>query len=135
MSRALRGQRACAVILAGSRTEDPSQIGHLRAELAAFEAAGGRVALISQNRLPVDTVLTENRASARNLAQELVTLGYRRFAVLAGPPQLLTAKDRVAGLRDGLARAGIALTPANVVLGNSPETAGTPRCPRFWTVA
>lgn len=120
----LRGQRACAVILAGSRTEDAVQIGRLGAELATFQAAGGRVALISQNRLPVNTVLVENRASARNLATELVALGYQRFAVLAGPLRLLTAKDRAAGFREGLARAGIAVSPANVIPGEFTRDGG-----------
>ena len=121
---ALRGQRACAVILAGSRTQDAAQIRRLGAELATFEAAGGRVAMISQNRLPVDTVLVENRAGARNLATQLVALGYRRFAVLAGPQRLLTAKDRTAGFREGLARGGIALNPADVVLGEFTRDGG-----------
>ncbi len=120
----LRGQRAWAVILVGSRTEDPIQIARLGAELASFEAGGGRVALISQNRLPVDTVLTENRAGARSLATELLTLGYRRFAVLAGPPRLLTAKDRAAGFREGLAPAGITLSPADVISGEFTRDGG-----------
>ena len=120
----LRGQRACAVILAGSRTDDSTQIGRLGAELAAFEDAGGRVALISQNRLPVDTVMVENRAGARTLATELVALGYRRFAVLAGPRRLLTAKDRAAGFREGLARAGTVLDPADIVPGEFTRDGG-----------
>ncbi len=120
----LRGQRACAVILAGSRTDDAGQIGRLGAELATFEGAGGRVALISQNRLPVDTVMVENRAGARNLATELVALGHRRFAVLAGPRQLLTAKDRAAGFRAGLAHAGIALSRADVMTGEFTRDGG-----------
>lgn len=112
---ALRGQRARAVILAGSRTDDSTHLQRLRAELATFEGAGGRVALISQNRLPVDTVLVENRAGARNLATELVGLGYRRFAVLAGPRWLLTARDRSSGFREGLARSGVAVSPADII--------------------
>ncbi|MDQ3485399.1 MAG: LacI family transcriptional regulator [Actinomycetota bacterium] len=120
----LRGQRARAVILAGSRMEGAVEIDRLGAELTTFEAAGGRVALISQRGLPVNTVLVENRAGARHLATELVALGYRRFAVLAGPLPLLTAKDRASGFREGLARAGIALSPADVVAGDFTRDGG-----------
>ncbi|MDQ3627219.1 MAG: LacI family transcriptional regulator [Actinomycetota bacterium] len=120
----LRGQRAGAVVLAGSRTDDAAQNGRLGVELAAFEATGGRVVLISQNRLPVDTVMIENRAGARKLATELAGLGYERFAVLAGPQRLLTAKDRAAGFREGLGRAGIALAPDDVVAGEFTRDGG-----------
>lgn len=102
----LRSQRARALILAGSRVDDPALHERLAAEVAAFEAAGGRVAAISQKRLPVDTVLVENRAGARALAEDLVGEGHHRFAVLAGPRALFTARDRVAGFCDGLVRAG-----------------------------
>ncbi len=121
---ALRGQRARAVILAGSRTDDSVHIDRLGAELATFERGGGRVTLISQNRLPVDTVLVENRAGARNLATDLVGLGHRRFAVLAGPRGLLTAKDRAAGFREGLTRAGVATSRADVIHGDFTRDGG-----------
>jgi len=120
----LRGQRARAVVLAGSRTDDAAQNRRLGVELAGFEAAGGRVVLISQNRLPVDTVMIENRSGARNLAAKLTALGYERFAVLAGPRRLLTAKDRAAGFRAGLARAGVALFPADVIPGEFTRDGG-----------
>ncbi|KJK11443.1 LacI family transcriptional regulator [Terrabacter sp. 28] len=109
----LRGQRSRAVILAGSRVDDPELLSRLREECAAFERAGGRVVVISQQKLPLDTVVVENRSGARALAQRLASLGYQRFAILGGPTRLLTARDRVQGIRDGLAAAGL---PAPVVL-------------------
>lgn len=113
----LRGQRACAVILAGSRVDDRGLLDRLGRELRAFEASGGRVAMISQSRLPVDTVQMENRAGARLLAGHLAELGHRDFAVLAGPRWLLTAKDRLGGFRDGLSRRDIRLDPDQVFYG------------------
>jgi len=104
---ALRGQRGQAVILAGSRVDDPALNDALAREIAAFEAGGGRVAVISQQRLPVDTVVIENRGGARALAAELAGRGYRRFGVLAGPRALVTSRDRLEGFRDGLAKAGV----------------------------
>ncbi|MEO6997049.1 MAG: LacI family DNA-binding transcriptional regulator [Terracoccus sp.] len=102
--RALRAQRGRATIIVGSRrTErDPS----LTTEIRAFEAAGGRVVAISQARLPVDTLVIENRAGASALARELTTLGYTRFGVLAGPADLVTARDRHAGFEQGVVDAG-----------------------------
>lgn len=111
----LRGQRACAVILTGSRVEDKASQERLQQELTAFEGAGGRVALVSQRRLTFDTVQLENRAGARELAQHLVQLGHRHFLALAGPREVLTSKDRLQGFRDGLARHAVAL-PADRIL-------------------
>ncbi|WP_410652466.1 LacI family DNA-binding transcriptional regulator [Amycolatopsis sp. cmx-4-54] len=111
----LRGQRARAVILAGSRNEDSSLQRNLTKELKAFEAADGQVVVIGQRRLPFDTVMLENRAGAADLAENLAALGHRDFLVLAGPPGLLTSRDRVLGFRDGLARHGIPLSENHVL--------------------
>ncbi|GAB2743398.1 LacI family DNA-binding transcriptional regulator [Salinifilum aidingensis] len=121
---ALRHQRARGVILVGSRTTESEPEEALRTEIDAFDAAGGRVVAVSQNRLSCDTVVLENRAGARELATRLTELGYRRFAVLAGPQNLLTARDRLAGFRDGLRRAGIGLSAADVVHGEFTRDGG-----------
>ena len=106
----LRAHRARAVVLAGSRSTNRKASAQLAAEIEAFTAQGGRVACVSQARLPVDTVVSGNRAGARALARELTALGHRKFAVLAGPPNLVVVRDRLAGFRAGLADAGITLT-------------------------
>ena len=121
---AFRRQRARAVVLVGSRTTDRAAQAEVAAEITRFEATGGRVAAISQRRLPVDTVVVENRAGAQALAAGLVELGYRRFAVLRGPDELLTAADRLAGFRVGLARSGVELDPACVVPGEFTRDGG-----------
>ncbi|MCK9899629.1 LacI family transcriptional regulator [Frankia sp. Cpl3] len=113
----LRGQRGRAMILVGSRTRDRDATELLRQEIGTFTEAGGHVVAVSQRSFPVDTIVVENRAGARLLGHELTTLGYERFAVLAGPPELLTARDRLQGFRDGIARAGGGLLPAAVVTG------------------
>jgi LacI family transcriptional regulator len=113
----LRAQRARAVILAGSRIADKEQTERLAKEVAAFRRTGGRIACVSQHRLPTDTVLPENRAGARELAVRLAELGHRRFAVLAGPRALLTARDRLAGFRAGLAEKGVELAPEATIEG------------------
>jgi LacI family transcriptional regulator len=102
----LRAQRARAIVLVGSRTTDREVTGRLAAELAAFQASGGRVACVGQARLGVLTVEPDNRTGARRLARTLAGLGHRRFAVLSGPGDLLTARDRLDGFRQGLAGSG-----------------------------
>jgi LacI family transcriptional regulator len=114
---ALRRQRARAVILVGSRVRDRALNADLARELTAYRATGGRVSVISQPRLDADTIAIENRAGAQALATELCGLGYRRFAVFAGPRDLLTAADRLAGFKAGLAQAGIELPRSHVVHG------------------
>ena len=113
----MRAQRALAVILIGSRTDDTAAREALRAEIAAFTRSGGRAVAIGQDLLGVDTVLPENAAGADALARAMVALGHRRFAVLAGPRGLLTARDRLDGFRAGLAAWNVPLDPAQVVYG------------------
>ncbi|MDQ1657717.1 MAG: LacI family transcriptional regulator [Cryptosporangiaceae bacterium] len=114
---ALHGQRARAVILVGSRVRDPEVNAELDRELAAYRAGGGRIAVVSQPRLDADTIAIDNRSGARALATGLYGLGYRRFAVLAGPRDLLTGSERLSGFRSGLAAAGVELGRGSVVYG------------------
>jgi LacI family transcriptional regulator len=113
----MRAQRARAVILIGSRSDDAAAREALRAEIAAFTRSGGRAVCVGQDLLGVDTILPENAAGAEALAQAMVALGHRRFAVLAGPRGLLTARDRLDGFRAGLAAWSVPLDPARVIYG------------------
>jgi LacI family transcriptional regulator len=112
---ALRRQRARAIILAGSRFADPELTHRLAEELIGFRSTGGHAAAIGQALLPVNTVAIDNAEGARRMARVLWSLGYRQFAVLAGPESLLTSEDRMAGFRDGLAECGHRLPEENVI--------------------
>ncbi|MFP3964933.1 LacI family DNA-binding transcriptional regulator [Actinomadura fulvescens] len=103
----LRAQRVQAILLAGSRTTDTEVVDRMRAELTRYREAGGRVACVGQDLLGVDTVAPANRAGAAALARALADLGHRRFAVLAGPPELVTAADRVEGFTSALTELGL----------------------------
>jgi LacI family transcriptional regulator len=105
------------LILIGSRTDDADARDALRAEITAFTGSGGRAVCVGQDLLGVDTILPENAAGAEALAQAMVALGHRRFAVLAGPRGLLTARDRLDGFRAGLAAWSVPLEDARVVHG------------------
>ncbi|TKV29549.1 LacI family transcriptional regulator [Arthrobacter sp. NamB2] len=113
--RALRGQRPRVMILAGSRTTGSAYEEQLRSELASFEDTGGKVSFISQDAAPFATVLLDNRGGARDLAVALADLGYRDFAVIAGPREIRTAQDRLEGFAEGLAEHGIPLAPERIV--------------------
>jgi LacI family transcriptional regulator len=113
----MAAQRARAVILIGSRSDDAAAREALRAEIAAFTRSGGRAVCVGQDLLGVDTVLPENAAGAEALARAMVALGHRRLAVLAGPRGLLTARDRLDGFRAGLAAWDVPLDPARVIHG------------------
>lgn len=113
--QALLQQRATAVILAGSRFADADATAAATRLLAAVAGAGGHIAAIGQDRLGVNTLEVGNNDGARHLAGTLHSLGYRRFAVLAGPEQLATSEERLAGFRDGLAECGVDLAPENIV--------------------
>jgi LacI family transcriptional regulator len=120
----MRAQRARAVVLVGSRSDNTAAREALRAELHAFTRSGGRAACIGQDLLGVDTVLPENKAGAEALARALAALGHRRFAVLAGPRSLLTGQDRTDGFRDGLNAWSVQLDPALVVHGDLSRDGG-----------
>jgi len=110
-----RRNRCRALILVGSRTTARRITSALTRELAAFEAEGGRAAAVSQARLPIDTLAIDNVGGARDLGSELFRLGYRKFAMLAGPGDLLTAIDRADGFTRGLREHGVALTADDVM--------------------
>ena len=113
----MRAQRARAVILIGSRTDDAAARATLSEEVAAFVRQGGRAVCVGQPLLGVDTIMPENAAGADALARALAALGHRRFAVLAGPRGLLTTRDRIEGFRAGLAAWAVDVDPASVIHG------------------
>jgi len=112
---ALRRQRAKAVILAGSRFNDSESSERLAEELLGFSVGGGHVSVVGQHTLPLNTIIIDNVGGAARLARALISLGYRRYAVLAGPESLVTSEERAAGFRRGLADAGLELPEENTI--------------------
>jgi LacI family transcriptional regulator len=120
----MRSHRSRGLILCGSRTTDREYNERLVKELEGYRSAGGRAAVIGQNKLGTHAVVPQNRAGARKLARELCRLGHRRFAVLAGPNTLLTSRDRVAGFRDGLSDEGLDSDAVQVLHGQFTREGG-----------
>lgn len=102
----LRRQRARAIIVAGGRRDDPAANEAMRLALDDFRRSGGSVALVGQPLLDVDTVVIANRSGSGALARALHERGYRRFAVLAGPTDHLTGRERLEGFTEALAELG-----------------------------
>lgn len=115
MIASLRGHRPRAMIIAGSRAVDDGYTDEMTKALQQYEAEGGRVVLISQLGLPFDTITVEDLRAGRDLAVELHRSGYRRFAVMAGPPDLLTARHRSQGVITALKKLGVPISQRNVV--------------------
>ncbi|MBV9448126.1 MAG: LacI family DNA-binding transcriptional regulator [Streptosporangiaceae bacterium] len=120
----MRAQRARAVVLIGSRSDDSAARDALRAEIEAFTRSGSQAVCVGQDLLGVDTIMPDNRAGADALARALAALGHREFAVLAGPRGLLTARDRRDGFLTGLRAWSIGLDPARVVHGELSRDGG-----------
>lgn len=99
--------RAQAVLLIGSRSTDQVHEAELASRMAAFERGGGRVVVVGQPLADFDAVVVENRAGATDLAQVLIGLGHTRFAILAGPADLVTSVDRCEGFREAVLAAGL----------------------------
>ncbi len=112
--RELRGQQPRAIILAGTGYVDPPSGEQLVEELRRYEETGGRVVLISRSDLPFETVSFDNHEGARQLARELIDLGYRRYLVLGSGTPLLAMQQRVEGFVRGIAEAGLADTETRV---------------------
>ncbi|MET1156766.1 substrate-binding domain-containing protein [Arthrobacter sp.] len=112
--RALRGQRPRVIILPASRTTDSPCEEALRTELKAFEDTGGRVTFISQVPGEFPYISLDNYAGAKELALELVGIGYRRFGAIVGPSRIRTVQDRLRGFADGLAEHDLGLAAEDI---------------------
>ncbi|MEV7725193.1 LacI family DNA-binding transcriptional regulator [Streptomyces sp. NPDC087917] len=105
----LEGQRAGGVVLTGGAVEDPRHTVALTARVARIAGSGAPVVLCGRPplpvppELPVATVMFDDHAGAFALAEHLLTLGHRRIAYVAGPPDLSTSRERLAGHQAALA--------------------------------
>jgi LacI family transcriptional regulator len=122
--RALRGMRPRTLLLCGSRWDDAKASEALTAELAAYEQAGGRVTLVTQPTMPFRTVRIRNAEAAAELAEQMIGLGYRSMAVLAGPEGLLTARERARGFVDRAAELGVGIGRHRIVHGDFTRDGG-----------
>jgi LacI family transcriptional regulator len=121
--------RTQAIILAGSRRADPDE--ELARKLGHYVTNGGRVVTLGISTVPGARHLdVGNRAGARRLTDALLARGIRNFAILAGPPELNTARHRVEGYLDALSQAD--LRPLAVVNGDFTSHGGYTSALALW---
>ncbi|MFX4291201.1 LacI family DNA-binding transcriptional regulator [Streptomyces bohaiensis] len=137
----LQRQRAAAVVLTGSGTDDPGHRAALAARLRRLAAGGVRVVLCGRplpaeehggadgadpaagtapevdgpRPRPVEVPL-DNEGGARALTEHLLALGHRRIGHLAGPDHRSTTRHRLAGHRAAMAAAGLPPTPDHLLI-------------------
>lgn len=68
--------------------------------------------------IDADTVLADGRGGARMAVEHLLAHGHRRIGVVVDHETVHTARERVAGARDALATAGVAM-PEELVRGGA----------------
>ena len=73
---------------------------------------------------PPVVVDAENRAGGRLAVSHLLARGRRRIAVVAGPLDMSSGRDRLEGARDAMAAAGLDPAAVRVVPGDYSETSG-----------
>jgi LacI family transcriptional regulator len=74
--------------------------------------------------LDVDRVVSDNHGGALIGGRHLLELGHRRIAVVRGPSNTSTSRDRVAGLEEALAEGGVPLDRALVREGTFSHQSG-----------
>jgi DNA-binding LacI/PurR family transcriptional regulator len=73
---------------------------------------------------PSVVVDADNRAGGRAAAEHLLARGRRRLALLTGPQDMSSGRDRLAGARDAVAAAGHAEESLTIAFGDYSEASG-----------
>jgi len=113
--RMLISHRVGAIVIASSGFVDPAMQAEAKADLQAYRASGGKVAVIGRHHLGVDAVLPANRAGGRAVAEHLLGLGHERLVVLTGSRALTTVHDRLLGVAEACKAAGLRFSDVPVV--------------------
>lgn len=97
--------------------------------IAASSLGGRHLDWLAAPRLPVvlvntaaadvdlPSIMSDNHAGGRLAAEHLLGLGHRRFGYLMAPPRNVDAPDRLAGVRQALAEAGLGDSGPTVTTG------------------
>ncbi len=104
---AARSNRSQGLVIVGGLRADAELLSTLQSVIDEYRrSTGARVAIVGQGVLDVAAVAPANREGSAALARALTAKGYRTYAILTGPSNHLTARDRAEGFTDGLADAG-----------------------------
>lgn len=72
----------------------------------------------------VDSVLADSRTSAKRVATEMLRAGHERLGVIAGPQHEHVSRERLEGIREAVAEAGLAENSLTVYLGDYSRKSG-----------
>ncbi len=72
----------------------------------------------------VDSVVADSRASARRVAREMLRAGHERLGVIAGPQHEHVSSERLEGVREAVAEAGLPEGSLTVYLGDYSRESG-----------
>lgn len=107
--RSLIANRVGAIIVAGSGFVDAAVQAGAKEELAAFQASGGRVAVIGRHHLNVDAVLPDNVGGGYSIGEHVLSLGHRRIALAVGSRAMTTIADRLEGIEKAFREQGLSV--------------------------
>ena len=96
----LHAHQVAAIVIAGSGYLDEDTATRMDERLRAFEATGGRIAVIGRHVHTGDAVVPANEEGGYLAAEHLFMLGHTEVGVIAGPPALTTTADRLTGIRE-----------------------------------
>ncbi|MBL7258213.1 LacI family DNA-binding transcriptional regulator [Paractinoplanes lichenicola] len=94
----LHAHQVAAIVVAGSGYLSSDAEQELDERMTAFEATGGRIAVIGRHHHASDAVLPANEEGGFLAGSHLFELGHTSVGVIAGPAALTTTADRLAGL-------------------------------------
>ena len=107
---AMLSNRIDGLILAPAGSES-------RKTLDFLDRRGTKVVLIDRDveGVKTDTVVGDSAGGARMLGEHLIRLGHRRIALVTGPLEISTARERLRGYEEALRTRGIELERSLVV--------------------
>jgi LacI family transcriptional regulator len=115
--RVIRGSHVDGLILACHAVDDPI-VPRLQADRIPFVLVGRHPGA------EVSFVDVDSRGAAREAVAHLLGHGYRRIAMICGPPHLIATIDRHAGYVTALQEAAIPPRPARVVFSDFTQRGG-----------
>lgn len=110
----LRDRRVDGILLIVAPSD--GDVSHIEKTLASG------IPIVCIDRIPpgvqVDSVTIDNCRAAFECVRHLVSLGHRRVAIITGPGNLKTARDRLKGYRKALEADQVPSDPALILEGN-----------------
>ncbi len=114
----LRAEGVAGIILASTRadTEVYRQMLEAGIPLVAIDRLPGQ--------LNLDVVTVTNMQGARSAVAHLAELGHRRIALISGPCQISTSRERQKGYEQALRERGLAVSPELIQFSNFRQAGG-----------